>query len=177
MRRSACVLTLAAVLCTPICKGQASHPPTTADIRHDIDGIIKSTIERSTRKIDGVTVVSSPILPTQEDLDRVRGYGKSGLDALSEYATSGTARQQEVALRLVGQFKTKQGLDVLGLFAEKSPFAYVRATAVAWMPQYPMRMTRTILERIAANDRDSSVRKEANRVLQGYRDDRRSPGR
>ena len=118
------------------------------------------------RKPDGTAESVSLVLlhVTDENRKRVRYFGNAAISVLHEYVADSERWRQQLALELLGEFRSDEALAALVDFAEH---AKVRDIAVYQMAQYPIDETRPILRKFLS-DPDPLVRDTAKRALAAY---------
>lgn len=146
--------------------------PSVDAIRHRVSFLIRRTIEKSKTKLsNNEYAIVMPVLPSEQDLHEVRGYGDQAVRILAGYATSTSSMEQHVSLRFLGQFQDELALEAVQGFAEKSAFPGIRQQGTVMLRGFPAKKAKPIVERISKADPDPDVRAHARHVLDGFPSD------
>lgn len=131
--------------------------------------LIGRVIEGSAIKLkDGTSATTTPVLPSNADLQEVKGFGDQAVKALATYVNSTRAMEQHVSLRFLLEFHDDLALAALKAFAEESKFPGIRQEAIAALRGFPAEKVKPILERISKSDSNPDVRAYARHILASY---------
>jgi HEAT repeat protein len=157
-------LAMVAGSCSAQTQKEALKPASKEQIRATLREILEATFQRAAHRnpdgtIDSINMVLLHV--TDEDRRRVRDFGNAAISVLREYVADNEGWHQQVALELLGEFKSDDALGALVDFAEHSR---IRDTAVSYMGSYPIDKTRVTLKKFLS-DPDPLVRDAAKRNL------------
>lgn len=100
-----------------------------------------------------------------EELNEIKQYGDRAISPLSEYLRSPDYRAQHLAVQTLGYIGGKSVVKPLSFAAQESPSGAVRLAAVANLAQHPWQDVAEVIQRVAANDSDPGVKKEAQAII------------
>lgn len=143
---------------------QTIRPTSEASVRKRISTVIRDINTRGHHEVDGLKIWTRS-LPSDEELNEVRGYGEAAVPVLTDYLKSEDARDRELAMRFLGQIGGSQIVEPLRmvLLSDNSPG--VRQSALHWLTLAPWDLASPIIERSAASDVDQRVRDAAKEIL------------
>jgi uncharacterized membrane protein len=134
-------------------------------VEAQIRQVIDDAVARSTGRSNDVKVITHPILVSNAQLQYVEELGTAAVVALTKFASSNDAQAQEVAMRLLGQFKGDDAIAGFAEFALHATNPGTRDLAVAWLKGFDIARTRAILQQVAKEDPEARVRAHASRLL------------
>lgn len=162
MRRQLIALILLCIAATGSpAQASASGPNFRTRVRQIIDSVVKRS---STRMSNGTLITTRP-LPTAKEYHEITKLGTTAIPLLVEYASGGSASQQEVAMRFLGNFKGRDGFAGFQQFAEGAAEPGVRIIALKWITQYSPEETLPFLRKVAKNDSNAEVRSVSSELV------------
>ncbi|HXU37948.1 MAG TPA: HEAT repeat domain-containing protein [Blastocatellia bacterium] len=146
---------------------QMTHPTSEALPRKRVSTIIRDINSRGHHEVDGLKVWTRS-LPSNEELDEVRGYGEAAVPVLTDYLKSEDAHERELAMRFLGQLGGSQIVEPLRMVLLSDTSPGVRQSALHWLTLAPWDLASPIIERSAASDVDQRVRDAAKGILASH---------
>lgn len=147
--------------------GQESRPISEALLRERISTLIRDIISRGNHEANGIKIWIRS-LPSNEELDEVRGYGEAAIARLTDYLRSEDARERELAMRFLGQIGGSQIVEPLRMVLLSDTSPGIRQSALRWLTLAPWELASPIIERSAAADVDQKVRDAAKEILASH---------
>jgi len=144
---------------------QSLHTETV--VRERISTLIRDINSRGHHEVDGLKVWTRS-LPSDEELDEVRGYGEAAVPVLTDYLKSEDARERELAMRFLGQLGGSQIVQPLRMVLLSDTSPGVRQSALRWLATAPWELASPIIERSATADVDQKVRDAAKEILASH---------
>ena len=144
---------------------QTAH--TEAVARNRVSTLIRDINSRGHHEVDGFKFWTRS-LPSNEELDEVRGYGEAAVPVLTDYLKSEDAHERELAMRFLGQIGGTQIVEPLRMVLLSDTSPGVRQSALRWLTLAPWDLASPIIERSAASDVDQRVRDAAKEILASH---------
>jgi hypothetical protein len=159
-------LFVAALLHITLISAQSTQQPTQEYINSRVDQIMAHDLQQ------GVFTTSSGVRATlmradmsMEELNEIKQFGDRAIAPVAEYLHSPDYRAQHLAVNVLGYLGGKNVVKPLSAAAEQSGSSAVRLAAVANLAQHPWPEVSDVIQRVAANDQDPSVKKEAQSAI------------
>jgi HEAT repeat protein len=146
---------------------QMTRPISEALARKRVSTLIRDINSRGHHEVDGLKIWTRS-LPSDEELDEVRGYGEAAVPVLTDYLKSEDARERELAMRFLGQIGGSQIVEPLRMVLLSDTSPGVRQSALHWLTLAPWDLASPIIERSAAADVDQRVRDTAKDILASH---------
>ncbi len=135
-------------------------------VKQRVSTLIHRIAENSQIRLkDGSYATPMPLLPSNDELREVKGYGDRAVTVLATYSDSSQGLEQHLAVRFLLEFHNDSALAALRAFAEKSKIGGIREEAVAALTGFPPEKVKRIVEHISTSDPDPEVRAYARRVF------------
>ena len=146
---------------------QMTRPISEAVARKRVSTLIRDINSRGHHEVDGFKFWTRS-LPSNEELDEVRGYGEAAVPVLTDYLKSEDAHERELAMRFLGQIGGSQIVEPLRMVLLSDTSPGVRQSALHWLKLAPWDLASPIIERSAASDVDQRVRDAAKEILASH---------
>jgi len=136
------------------------------DPNAEIMRILHRTLYAQPIEISHGTMLTSPLSPSGEDVQRLRELGEQSIFSLAKYLeSSASILDQQVVLCLLDNIGSEQALDLLVQFAEKAEPPVVRSKALGWLAKDKRPRDMLRIQNISVRDSDADVREAAAKVL------------
>lgn len=156
----------AALLLVTLISAQSREQPTQEYINNRVAQIMAHDLQQ------GVFTTSSGVRATLmradmsiEELNEIKQFADRAIAPLAEYLHSPDYRAQHLAVNVLGYLGGKNVVKPLSAAAEQSGSSAVRLAAVGNLAQHPWPEIADVIQRVAANDQDPSVKKEAQSII------------
>lgn len=164
---SVCLVILLVFSAVAASTGQKPHPASEALLRKRISTLIRDIISRGNHGANGIKIWIRS-LPSNEELDEVRGYGEAAIASLTDCLKSEDARERELAMRFLGQIGGSQIVEPLRMVLLSDTSPGIRQSALHWLTLAPWDLASPIIERSATSDVDHKVRDTAKEIIVGH---------
>lgn len=148
-------------------KTQMSRPISEALARKKVSTLIRDINLRGHHEVDGLKFWTRS-LPSDEELDEVRGYGEAAVPVLTDYLKSEDAHERELAMRFLGQLGGSQIVEPLRMVLLTDTSPGIRQSALHWLSSAPWELALPIIELSATSDVDQRVRDAAKGILASH---------
>jgi hypothetical protein len=136
------------------------------DPASEVARIVHRTLYDNQLKISHGNTITSSLVPSKNDLDKLKQLGLDATMLLSAYLKPSTnILDQQAVLALLNSVGTEQALDLLAEFLEKADSPIVRSRAMDLLAPNARTKDVPLFQKIAASDPDPDVRAHAALLL------------